>query len=293
MTYIGRFAPSPTGPLHYGSLIAALASYLDAKHAGGVWLLRIEDLDPPRESQRAPAEIMAQLKACGLDWDDDILFQSNRNTAYDAAIKVLEARDLIFPCTCPRKSTLGVYPGTCRHRRMADSDEPFALRFRVGKESLSINDGLFGEMAWDMTDDVGDFIIKRKDGLFAYQLAVVVDDNFQGVTRIVRGGDLLDSTPRQLALYRALGYQLPQYLHLPVLADTDGNKLSKQSHARPVEPADPPGLLRACLRDLGQDPQTGAGCVAELLSLAAAHWDQTRIPRRTRIEAPAAYQGRP
>lgn len=287
MNYVGRFAPSPTGPLHYGSLVAALASFLDARHAGGQWLLRIEDLDPPRESIEAPGEMIRQLLAFGLNWDLDVLYQSTRLTSYEAALESI--RTFTFPCSCTRKAVPGIYPGTCRHRKDPAPGEAYAVRLRVPRHRVSIKDRALGLQTWDLEAEVGDFIIKRKDGLHAYQLAVVVDDIHSSVSHIVRGNDLLDSTPRQLALYERLGVSPPVYLHLPVLVDALGNKLSKQAHAKPVDTSDPLATIRSALSDLGQSTHVHSLSTKELLEKAAASWNPATIPNVHDICAPNAY----
>ena len=289
MSYTGRFAPSPTGPLHFGSLAAALASFLDAKHHGGAWLLRIEDLDPPRESATAPAEIMEQLRALRLHWDGDVLFQSSRLDAYAGALDSLLAKGRVFPCTCTRKATPPVYPGTCRHRRFEETREDYAVRLRLGDQPLGFDDRVFGLQSWEPGVDIGDVIIKRKDGLFAYQLAVVVDDDYQCVNQVVRGSDLLDSTPWQLALIDALDISRPIYLHIPVLTDAGGSKLSKQSHAKPLETSDPLSLLRAALKALGQPDCPQATSSETLLEQASRQWQVERIPRHIETKAPSIF----
>lgn len=289
MSYAGRFAPSPTGPLHFGSLVAALASYLDARHYDGKWLLRIEDLDPPRESAEAPREIMQQLTAFGLNWDDDVLYQGNRDEAYENALSKLAERNLIYPCTCTRKMTPPVYPGTCRGRSFNVISEPHSTRLRIASDSIEFCDRVFGLQRWETNDEIGDFIIRRKDGLWAYQLAVVVDDDFQGINQVVRGSDLLDSTPRQIALYQALDLPQPSYLHISVLLGPDGHKLSKQAHASPVKTDNPVGTLRAALKELGQDPQADCDEKGLLLERAARAWDVDNIPREMQVNAPADY----
>ena len=289
MSYTGRFAPSPTGPLHYGSVVAALASFLDARQAGGRWLLRIEDLDPPRESKTAPAEIMSQLQALGLRWDGNVLYQHSRLEAYDACIRALDGHT--FPCTCSRKSTPAVYPGVCRERTFRQTDGPRSIRLRVPDISVETDDRALGRVAWRLDEEVGDFIIMRKDGLHAYQLAVVVDDIHQSVTHIVRGQDLLESTPRQLALYHLLGVAPPSYLHIPIIVDGRGDKLSKQAHARPVAVSEPMQVLRAALASLGQPEQESATTPAALLARAAADWDTGRLPTTPTMPAPADIAG--
>ena len=289
MNYIGRFAPSPTGPLHFGSLVAALASFLDARNAGGTWLLRIEDLDPPRESRAAPKEIMAQLAALGLIWDNDVLYQSSRLLNYRDVLQLLIEAGLVYPCICTRKSVPPVYPGTCRSREFSDAESEYAIRLKVEEANIGFTDLMFGQKNWEFANQIGDFIVRRKDGLFAYQFAVVVDDHFQGVNRIVRGVDLLDSTPRQLALYHALNLRPPAYLHIPILVDRSGDKLSKQAHAKPIDISDPVRLLRQALIALGQDPQNGTASLTYLLSRAIKAWQVDRIPMEIRLSAPPDY----
>ncbi|MBT5686578.1 MAG: tRNA glutamyl-Q(34) synthetase GluQRS, partial [Gammaproteobacteria bacterium] len=278
---------SPTGPLHYGSLVAAVASFLDARHAGGKWLLRIEDLDPPRESTDAPQEIVRQLLALGLHWDLEVLCQSSRLSSYDAALEAIQP--FTFPCTCSRKAVPDVYPGTCRLRKQLTANGPYAVRLRVPRRSVSINDRCLGLQTWDLEKEVGDFVIKRKDGLHAYQLAVVVDDIHCSVSHIVRGNDLLDSTPRQLALYEHLQVPPPEYLHIPVLVDESGNKLSKQAHAKPVDTSDALTTIRSALSDLGQNTHDYSLNIKELLEKAASSWNPASIPNVHDICAPNAY----
>ena len=287
MDYVGRFAPSPTGPLHYGSFVTALASFLDARHAGGKWLLRIEDLDPPRESISAPREIIRQLMTLGLHWDLEILYQSTRLKSYDAALKSI--KKFTFPCICSRKAAPEIYPGTCRLRDHLPPGEPFSVRLQVPDQTVSINDRSLGLQTWDLEKKVGDYIIKRKDGLHAYQLAVVVDDIHYSVSHIVRGNDLLDSTPRQLALYERLEASPPKYLHIPVLVDESGNKLSKQAQAKPVDTIDALTTIRSALTDLGQNTHEHSLSVKELLAKAASCWNPATIPNVHDICAPNAY----
>jgi glutamyl-Q tRNA(Asp) synthetase len=254
--YTGRFAPSPTGPLHMGSLIAAVASWLDARAARGRWLVRMEDLDRPRCVPGAADAILRTLERLGLHWDGEVMFQSQRLERYRVALEGLRAHT--YWCGCTRReiadSSLGlaadgahIYPGTCRARTPR---ERRALRVRTTPEPIAFIDRLQGRGEQVLERDIGDFVLQRADGQFAYQLAVVVDDAEQGVTDVVRGADLLDSTPRQIYLQRLLGYATPRYLHVPVALDNAGEKLSKQTGAAPVE-ADPHALARA-LRFLGQ-----------------------------------------
>ena len=287
MDYVGRFAPSPTGPLHYGSLVAALASFLDARHAGGKWLLRIEDLDPPRESKDAPGEIIRQLLALGLQWDLDVLYQSSRLKSYEDALESIQT--FTFPCTCSRKSVPDIYPGTCRLRDHIAPGDPHAVRLRVPKRSISTNERGLGLQTWDLEKKIGDFVIKRKDGLHSYQLAVVVDDIHYSVSHIVRGNDLLDSTPRQLALYEMFEVSPPEYLHIPVLVDKSGNKLSKQAHAKPLDTSNALTTIRNALSDLGQGTHEYSLSTKELLAKAALAWNPATIPNVHDICAPNAY----
>jgi glutamyl-Q tRNA(Asp) synthetase len=290
-SYTGRFAPSPTGPLHFGSLVAALASYLDARHRDGRWLLRIEDLDPPRESEDAPAQILEQLKSFGLEHDGDVLFQSTRLDAYEAALNELSEKGLVFPCTCSRRQTPKVYPGTCRSRAFDETLEPFAFRLRIDDSDIRITDACVGDRSWNLEREVGDFIVKRKDGLFAYQLAVVVDDAFQEITHIVRGNDLLDSTPRQVYTNRCLDLSIPAYLHFPVITGDDGHKLSKQTHAAPVDTEQRLHVLRLALAALGQVVHSGLDYNASL-ARAIADWDISGIPHTVGIDLATLAAGR-
>lgn len=253
LRYRGRFAPSPTGPLHFGSLIAALASYCDARAQGGEWLLRIEDVDLPRRRAGAAEAISATLAAYGFAWDGDTLRQSERGAVYEAALDRLRRRGLLFACACTRReleaappgpSGERVYPGTCR-RGIAAGTQARAWRVAVDDAPIAYTDRLQGRQSQRLDRDVGDFVVRRADGLFAYQLAVVVDDAMQGITHVVRGADLLASTPRQIWLQRQLGFATPAYLHHPIAIDDRGRKLSKDAGAARL-PDDPlPALWRA------------------------------------------------
>jgi len=282
-SYIGRFAPTPSGYLHFGSLVAALASYLDAKARGGTWLLRMEDLDPPREVPGAQAAIQQTLESYGFQWDGALVRQSERHAAYDAVIERLLDQGLAYACTCSRKQLEehgGVYPGTCRNAQHPTQDA--AIRLRVPELEYHFHDRVQGEFRQHLGREVGDFVIRRRDGLYAYQLAVVLDDAWQGVTDVVRGADLLDSTPRQLYLQELLGLPQPRYLHVPLLIQPDGHKLGK-SYRSPPLPADraAPLLVRA-LHTLGQSvpPELHEARPPELLAWGIAHWDASLIPRR-------------
>jgi glutamyl-Q tRNA(Asp) synthetase len=259
--YIGRFAPSPTGPLHFGSLVAAMASYLDAKVHHGQWLMRIEDVDGARNVAGAAEHILASLQRCGMHWDGDVSWQTKRYPLYQQALEQLD--DLVYPCGCSRREiadsqvnqvahhTQGlIYPGICRNG-LAPGKVGRALRLKVPLQPhcvLSFDDRWAGHYSQDLTAEVGDFIIRRADGYWAYQLAVVVDDGAQGITDIVRGADLLDSTPRQLYLQQVLGLPQPSYLHVPVVVNAAGDKMSKQTGAQAFDTgADPLVLLREAM----------------------------------------------
>ena len=279
--YVGRFAPTPSGYLHFGSLIAALASFLDARAVGGRWLLRMEDLDPPREMPGAQDAIVQALEAYGFEWDGPMERQSDRLDVYNAVIEQLWQDGHVYACTCSRKQLqpfAGLYPGFCRDARHEPMDA--AIRLRVPDAEYGFVDRVQGAFSQRLRRDVGDFVIRRRDGLIAYQLAVVLDDAWQGVTDIVRGADLLDSTPRQLYLQELLGLPQPRYLHVPLIIQPDGHKLGK-SYRSPPLPADQatPLLIRA-LRALGQalPEQAEYGEPEELLRWASQHWDAGLIP---------------
>ncbi len=287
-TYCGRFAPSPTGPLHLGSLVAALASLLHARSAGGLWLLRIEDIDPPREQPGAAAAILHSLVQHGLDWDAEILWQSRRSAAYDAALAVLRSAGHLFACACSRRE-LGP-EGSCRRNcrsRRVPADSPSALRVAVPPDFESQwQDPWQGTQHWPLGRQLTDFVVRRKDGLYAYQLAVVVDDAYQGITDIVRGADLLDSTPRQHLLQQLLGYPQPSYAHIPVLADAAGQKLSKQNLAPALDDAAAPDNLRLALHYLGQPaPPADASTPRAVLDFALAHWSPRSLARAPAVTA--------
>jgi glutamyl-Q tRNA(Asp) synthetase len=290
-TYRGRFAPSPTGPLHFGSLLAAFGSWLLARHAGGQWWVRMEDLDPPREAAGAARQQLATLEAFGLRSDAPVQWQSRRSAFYEAALQRLLEQGKAFECHCSR-SELGANGGI--HRAcLGNTRRPDpAVRLRVADGSVvSFEDGLQGRFSQDVAGEVGDFVLRRADGLWAYQLAVVVDDAAQGMTDIVRGADLLDSTPRQIVLQRALGLPTPRYLHLPLVVDGNGRKLSKSDAALPVDAGDPLPALGAAWRALGQEPGAVRGCtdVASLLAASAASFMPSRLPPVASIPAAALH----
>ncbi len=227
--YIGRFAPSPTGPVHMGTLVSAMAGYLDARRQRGKWLLRIEDLDRPREVAGAANAIIRFLEDAGFQWDDEIIYQSQRNAFYREALAQLDSLNMIYNCECSRKQLNSVvYPGNCRNKLIHSSAE-CAVRLKTSNDIICFEDRIRGKQQQNLLLDSGDFVIRRKDGLFAYQLAVVVDDAASGVTDIVRGADLLDSTARQIYLYRLLQQNVPRYAHTTLILDSEGNKLSKSS----------------------------------------------------------------
>lgn len=291
--YRGRFAPSPTGDLHLGSLLAAVASYLEARCRGGEWLVRIEDLDPPRTVPGAEGRILGVLAAHGFEWDGPVWRQSERQAVYETAFGQLRESGLIYPCACTRKEVASiaragvdgpVYPGTCRHCLSAGR-LPRAWRLRVDAGCVAFDDAVQGVCKQDLATDVGDFVIKRADGLFAYQLAVVVDDALQGVTDVVRGADLLDSTPRQCHLQQCLGIVPVRYAHVPVLANEHGEKLSKQTLASPLQPEHAARNLWLALCYLGQCPPVALaqGTVADCWQWARAHWLLDRVPRQRSV----------
>jgi glutamyl-Q tRNA(Asp) synthetase len=286
-TYRGRFAPSPTGPLHFGSLVAAVGSYLDAKHHHGKWLVRIEDLDAPRCVPGAADDILRTLEAFGLFSDEPVLYQSQRTAAYDEALHQLRVNGAAYPCCCTRKeitdSALNgiegpVYPGTCR-KGITAGREARSWRVRTNNESLEFGDNLQGRITQQLETEIGDFVVKRADGYFAYQLAVIVDDAYQGITDIVRGADLLDSTPRQIYLQRLLGLLVPNYMHLPVAVNGAGEKLSKQTLAAPVDESHPVRTLLRILGYLRQDPPAELATydVRSVLDWAVDNWDIAKL----------------
>ena len=285
--YRGRFAPSPTGPLHPGSLLAALGSWLLARHAGGHWCVRIEDVDPPRTVPGAANQQLATLAALGLASDGPIVHQSRRDAVYQRALQRLLAQGKAFACHCSR-SDLADQNGIHHHCVARSPRLQPAIRLRVPPASqVQFHDGLRGPIAQDVHAEVGDFVLRRADGYWAYQLAVVVDDADQAITHVVRGADLLDSTPRQILLQRALGLPTPAYLHLPLQLDADGRKLSKSEAAHPLDPSQPLPALRQAWAALGQDTDALRHCtdLAALLARARATFDPDRLPRRD-ITAP-------
>jgi len=280
MDYRGRFAPSPTGLLHFGSLVAAVGSWLCARHAGGRWLLRMEDIDPPREVPGSAAAILDALPAFGLHADGEVLFQSQRLAAYDAAFERLRADGHVFACWCSR-SELAASGGIHRDGRCVAPPrpgQPPAWRLRTPDRVIRFHDALQGPQQQNLRDEVGDFVIRRVEGLYSYQLACVVDDAHQGITEVVRGHDLLDSTARQIWLQQCLGLSTPGYRHLPLALDAQGRKLSKSSAARPVDPANPLPALRQALSFLGISAIPAAVNAADLLTRVMASFDPANLP---------------
>ena len=284
--YRGRFAPSPTGPLHFGSLAAAAGSYLDAKKNHGTWLVRMEDLDAPRCMPGAADNILRTLEAYGLHWDEAILYQSQRTAAYEDALGKLKIAGAAYPCCCTRKEISDsalhgiegpVYPGTCRNG-IPQGKTARAWRVRTAG-SIVFNDCLQGRVSQHLENEIGDFVVKRADGLFAYQLAVVVDDDFQGITHVVRGSDLLASTPRQIYLQQLLGLSTPAYMHLPIAINERGEKLSKQTLAPAISTKDTAATLLSVLHFLKQQPpsELKTGSAVEILDWAVTNWRPERV----------------
>jgi glutamyl-Q tRNA(Asp) synthetase len=288
MSYVGRFAPSPTGPLHFGSLVAATGSFLQARSHQGKWLVRIEDIDPPREVAGASTEILRTLENFGLEWDGPVRYQSTRSRAYDDAIESLRGAGALYACGCSRKEIAAtggpIYPGTCRGRPLPSS--PHALRVNTCDAVVEFEDAIQGTIRQELGNEVGDFVVRRADGLYAYQLAVVVDDAEQWVTEVVRGSDLLYSTPRQIHLQHLLGFPTPAYVHLPVAVNAAGEKLSKQTFAAPIDRKDPIPAIIAALSFLGQDPprEMREGNLTSIWRWAIDQWRLGKVPRQLSIE---------
>lgn len=299
MSYCGRFAPSPTGPLHFGSLVTAVASFLEARCHGGRWLLRMEDLDQPREQPGAAEAIIGTLRCFGLYWDGPILYQSERHDAYGAALAQLQREGVVYRCACSRtdiaaalaqpgvaldSNAVPIYPGTCRNG-ISGERPARALRVLTDDTEIVFEDLVQGKLRQRLASDVGDFVVRRADGPFAYQLAVVLDDAAQGITDVVRGYDLWESTPRQIYLQRLLGLPTPEYAHLPLAVDSGERKLSKQSGAPAVDCAHAATELWRALDFLGQAPEPGLAraTLREIWRWALLHWDVQRVPRRRTI----------
>lgn len=280
--YRGRFAPSPTGPLHFGSLVTALASYVEARVHRGQWLVRIEDLDPLREPPEATGQILQALEAHALAPDEPVRFQSRRHSAYQAAIDDLLARGHAYRCPCSRKELQahgGRHPHACRTRPPSPQQRPFAVRFKLHDEDCHWQDQLLGPQRHPVRAELDDPVILRKEGFYAYQLAVVVDDIDQGITDVVRGSDLLDMTAQQQQIYRALGARPPRWLHIPVIRNEQGQKLSKQTHAPALDNSRASANLVDALRALGQNPPNGLAQarLEQILAWACSHWRRQAI----------------
>ncbi len=292
-SYRGRFAPSPTGPLHQGSLIAAVASYLEARTQQGQWLLRMEDVDELRNVKGAADSILRSLEAYGFEWDESVVYQTQRKEAYEAALHQLKQQSLVYPCSCSRKQLraaalegklksgpLGyIYPGTCRSQSFRPGhSHDYAIRIKTPQREICIEDALQDSYCQHLSEELGDFVIRRRDGLFAYQLAVVVDDAWQSISHVVRGVDLLDSTPRQVYLQQCLDYAPLHYAHLPILRNAHGDKLSKQTGAEGIgHTASVPRLVDA-LRFLGQQPpaELQRATLQDVWQWALANWQLQR-----------------
>lgn len=322
MMYVGRFAPSPSGSLHFGSLVAAVASYCDAKSnfyngKAGKWLIRMEDIDKPREMKGAAEDILRTLEAFGFEWDDEIIVQSKRTEIYEHYLTDLKRNSLVYACSCSRKeiadssANIGIegaiYNKKCllkttggfnqSESKTVKSGAAAAWRLNTSLETdltvlkaqkahvTSFHDAIQGEVSQNIATDIGDFVLKRADGFFAYQLAVVVDDAAQGITHIVRGADLLNSTPRQMYLQQLLGFTTPHYAHLPVAVNMQGEKLSKQTLATPITPQAAPALVFAALQFLGQQPPSAlkTANMAEIWLWAIAHWQLENVPKQVKI----------
>lgn len=292
LPYIGRFAPSPSGALHFGSLVAAVGSYLQAKSNNGLWKVRIEDIDPPREIKGATQDILLTLLAYGLQWDGDVLYQSQQYFHYEAFLNQLSKNNLSYYCQCTRKTIKqqgGLYQGNCRDKKNAQENSALRLNLKnchltqFGEPINHFVDQLHGKITTPQNDD---FILKRKDGFYAYNLAVVIDDINQNITEIVRGADLIETTTKQLVLYRLLNKPAPTYLHLPLAVMSAGNKLSKQNHALPVDKVNPPATLLKVLIFLGLSPPTflsNESCPV-ILDWAIIHWDLKHVSRQYEIQ---------
>jgi glutamyl-Q tRNA(Asp) synthetase len=297
-TYRGRFAPSPTGPLHFGSIVAAVASYLEARAHGGAWLVRIEDLDRPRVVPGSADDILRALEACGMEWTGEIVHQSTRSDAYHAAIHELRQHGKLYACACSRREIADsgvagiegyVYPGTCRAGLPAGRAAR-AWRVDTTDALVVFEDAIQGSIGQNLASDIGDFVLYRVDGVYAYQLAVAIDDAEQGITDIVRGADLLESTPRQIYLQRLLDLPTPRYAHVPVAVNERGEKLSKQTHARAIDTRNASVAVVRALRFLGHDAPESLerAHVRDIWTWTHENWSLARVPR-TRFRAAANF----
>ena len=290
---IGRFAPSPSGPLHFGSLLAAVASFMQVKQQGGKWLVRIEDIDPPREVAGASDTILKQLDEHGLHWDDSVTYQSTQIERYFESIEILKAQKLIYQCECTRQRLNlldGVYDNKCQKLNIADENTSVRLSINDSLEALGLAndkinfcDDIMGDYSQSLNGDVGDFVLRRRDGLISYQLAVVIDDHLQGITEIIRGADLIDSTPRQILLQKCLGYKTPTYGHIPLAMNNLGQKLSKQHHAKKLPQSNEHENLWLALDWMKQCPPNDLrnSCVDDIIQWGIKHWNINKIPSTT------------
>ncbi len=296
--YCGRFAPTPSGPLHFGSLVAALGSYLEAKTHGGTWRLRIDDLDPLRVAPGASDDILRTLESLGMMWDGAVLYQSDRTNAYRAALHAIAEVASVYPCVCSRREIAEaaiagveapIYPGTCRSR-VASPNSAYALRLNVQGAHVRFDDGLQGPQECDLEREAGDFVLCRVDGIFSFHLAAAMDDGEQEITDVVRGADLLESSARQIHIQQLLGLSTPRYLHLPVALDRQHQKLSKQTHARKVDVTKPVATLSRVLEFLNQPgfPELENADLRDFWKHAIAVWRLDRVGARTQAPAPDA-----
>lgn len=294
--YRGRFAPSPTGALHFGSLIAAVGSYLEAKSHNGEWLVRIENLDKPREIPAASHEIFRALEILGMEWDHEVIYQDQRKDTYENILTILNKRGLTYSCTCTRKeiadsSITGIsgqiYAGTCRNN-VQNKDRSGAVRIKTDNNIIEFEDSLHGLISQRLESETGDFILRRSDGIYAYQLAVVADDATQGITNVVRGADLLDSTPRQIYLQKLLGYSTPTYMHLPVAVNNQGEKLSKQTKAALLDISNPVKQLVEAVNFLDQEPpiELLGNNVSSFWKWAIENWHPEKIHKKRTLPFP-------
>jgi len=291
--YIGRFAPSPTGPLHFGSLIAAVASYLEARTHHGKWLVRMEDIDEFRNVANSDNDILRTLEAYGFEWDDKIIYQTHRKDAYAEALQQLIDKNLVYRCTCSRRDLKKIaqqgeygiiYPGICADKNHSEMSK-HSLRIRTKDQHIEFKDTIMGYYGYNPKRDAGDFIIRRRDRLFAYQLAVVVDDAFQNITDIIRGFDLLDSTPRQIYLQQSLDYPQPTYAHIPIAINAKGDKLSKQTGAKAIKKSFDANALTQTLHFLGQHPPKNLTKASPqiLWQWSLENWDISKVPCKAKI----------
>ncbi len=292
-SYRGRFAPSPTGPLHLGSLLTALASFLQARSLGGKWFVRIDDIDTPRCRPGATTQILQTLEQFGLHWDGPVVYQHQNLDAYQWALNTLQKQGYIYPCTCSRKQLAPFgqrYPGLCRNNSIETCEEPHAFRVKTVADPITFKDRLQGPFAQNLSKTCGDFVVRRRDGIFAYQLTVIVDDLLLEITEVLRGCDLLDSTPRQLYLHQLFQYQPPTYCHIPILTDSKGLKLSKQTQAPAVDSQKPGPTLYQLLHWLGQNPPSDLKHWPswKIIDYAITHWTPEKLPNTRQIDIMAS-----